>query len=497
MSEIGKRLAEPPASEIRESLYRPLLESSDDDDFHAMLTLNKAHLVMLSECGFVDAEIARTLASGLLQIEAQGRATGPVDTQVEDPYFAFEMRLGDVIGSHAAGFLHVARSRNDIGATLDRMRARLYADRILDVLYAVREQCLVRADLFADVVMPGYTHLQPAQPITFGYLLSAYEASFARDSARIAAAQGRADESSLGVAALAGSGFAIDRKRTAELLGFGAVTSNGLDTVGSRDFVTELMYGVTQLGVTWSRLAQDFHTYVSDEFSSIGFPDRVAGISSIMPQKKNPVALEFLRAQSARTIGALTGSLSAVRSTHFSVALDAVREGLVDAWSLMKTIPSTLQLVRLVVETATPQADRLMLRCDANFSTATDLADRLVQTRGLSFRDAHHVVGRVVRMALDENKTAREVDAAMVNAAALEVLGSPLDVDDAFVSASLDALASVARRTTEGGTAPDTVRRALQDARARLVRDREVHAMAREHVRESQARLALAIEKLR
>ena len=397
MSDIGKRLGQLPADEIREHIYRPQLEAVDADDFEAMLALNKAHLVMLAECGLIDAATVRRLAQAMTEIGRQGPDTAPVDTLLEDAYFAFETRLADIAGAHAAGALHLARSRNDIGATLDRIRARKYALRIADSLLDVRTQCVTRAFDYTEVIMPGYTHLQPAQPVSFAYYLSGYEAALERDSQRITQSYARINECALGVAALAGSGFAIDRARTARLLGFDGVTRHGLDTVGSRDFMLELLSAVGLLGTTWSRIAQDFHVFVSDEFSSVTFPDRVSGISSIMPQKKNPIALEFLKAQSARVAGALVSSMTAVRGTNFSVSLDAIREGLADGWQALKTTPANLAVLRLVLETAEPRADGLAERCNRNFSTATDLADGLVRACGLSFREAHHIVGGAVR----------------------------------------------------------------------------------------------------
>lgn len=470
---IGARLAQDPIQEIQQFIYRPLLNNTDPADFHDMLAVNAAHLVMLQENGLMTDERAKLLAGALINMAAEGvEDPATIDSRTEDAYFAFELRLGRAVGVHEAGFLHVARSRNDIGATLDRSRAARYALTIMSALNDARDVCLAQAERYADVVMPGYTHLQPAQPITFGYLLAGYAESLSRDYRRLAECYPRIVQGSLGVAALAGSSFAIDRNRSAALLGFDDVTRNGLDTVASRDFATELLYAATQLAVTWNRVAQDFHTFTSDEFSIIGFPDSVAGTSSIMPQKKNPFALEFLRAESARILGALTGALSAVRSTNFTVSLDAIREGLTDVWPTLVRVAQDLQLFKQVIATVEPRPELMLRRCYSNFSTATELADELVKHQGLSFREAHHVVGLVVRLALDTGKNASEIDAALLNQATLSILGRTLDVDDAFVARALDPTQSVLGKVSFGGTAPDSLRVSLGMAQRQLADDR-------------------------
>lgn len=477
---IGARLAQDAIKEIQQSIYRPLLENTDPDDFHDMLAVNGAHLVMLAECGLMDPARAAVLAGALLTMAREGTEDpAAIDPRTEDGYFAFELRLSRMVGAHDAGFLHVARSRNDIGATLDRLRAARFALDIMSVLNEVRALCLEQAERHADVVMPGYTHLQPAQPITFGYLLAGYAESLGRDYQRLAASWPRIVQGSLGVAALAGSGFPIDRQRTAELLGLAGVTRNGLDTVGSRDFVTELLYATTQMAVTWNRIAQDFHTFTSDEFSIVGFPDGVAGTSSIMPQKKNPFALEFLRAETARMLGTLTGGLAAVRSTNFTVSLDAIREGLADVWPTLARVVTDLRLFKQVIATVQPRPQLMLQSCYSNFSTATELADALVKHHGLSFREAHHVVGLVVRMALEQGKSAREVDAALVNRAAQDILWQGLDIDDAFIGASLDPRQAVAARNGVGGTGPIALRAAIGAAREELAAERDVLAERR------------------
>lgn len=469
---VSARLSERTAEEVANTIYRPGMQSFSDEAFADMCRLNQAHLVMLGECRLVDQEVARGLARALLQIEKEGREAVRLDPQFEDPYFAFENRLSEIAGVKLTGWIHIGRSRNDIGATLDRLHARALCLRILDRMCSAREACHDAVERHAETIMPGYTHLQPAQPITFGYYLANVAAALQRDHDRIAATYARINVSSLGAAALAGTSFAIDRQRTAELLGFDGIVEPCLDAVASRDFVTELLWSTTAMSTLLSRVAQDLYAFCTHEFSAVEFPDRVAGTSSIMPQKKNPLMLEYIRAASGRSIGALTAVLASVKGSNFSIGLDSVREGIADAWTSLDQVAGSLDLLRLVFETAQPNAKLLLARCRTNFSTATDLADGLVREAGLSFREAHHVVGGAVQMALKEGIGASEMTADLVNRSAREIVGYTLDIDDAFVQACLDPVRAVAARTTSGGTAPAEVRRILGEQRERLSADR-------------------------
>jgi argininosuccinate lyase len=493
---VSGRLGEAPIEEIRRMVYTPGIMRADDDDFRDMCAMNQAHFVMLAESGLLRADVVAPLARAMRQMEQEGRANVPTDPELEDSYFAFETRLAQVAGPDVAGRLHTGRSRNDIGATLDRMRARRHCLAIQEALDGARAACLAKAEEHVATIVPGYTHLQPAQPITFGFYLLSVASALARDSERLKQAYGRIDENTLGTAALAGTSFPLDRQRTTELLGFSAVLEPGLDAVASRDFVTELMFAATALSVHWSRVAQDMYTFCTHEFSSVLFPDRIAGTSSIMPQKKNPIALEYLRAEAGRSIGALAGSLASIKGTNFSIALDALREGLFDAWTMLGQIPGDLALFQKVVENARPDAERLEQRCRANFATATDLADGMVREAGLPFRDAHHIVGAVVRAAIEAGKTAEGVDAAMVDAASVEMIGRPLGLSDAFVQDCLDPKKAVEARRTVGGTASAEVLRMIGSAREKLASDREWLGRQRARLTEASEHLHARVEAL-
>lgn len=493
---VSSRLSERTAEEVANAIYRPGMAGFDDAALEAMCQLNEAHLVMLAERGLVDRAVARALALAIGRIRAEGAAAIDLDPQFEDGYFAFENRLSAVAGPKDTGFIHTGRSRNDIGATLDRMNARGLCLRMMEGLDKARAACMATALKHAETIMPGYTHLQPAQPMTFGYFLTNVAAALSREHDKIAAVYERINRSSLGAAAFAGTTFPIDRGRTAGLLGFDGIVEPCLEAVGSRDFVTELLWTATSTLTVLSRVAQDMYVFCTHEFSALTFPDRVAGTSSIMPQKKNMLALEYFRAAAGRGIGALAGALASVKGSNYSIGLDSVREGVADAWPSLSLFIDGMDLLGLVFETVTPDAERLEKRCYENFSTATDLADGLVREHGLSFREAHHVVGGAVQRALDAGLDARGMTVAIINESAGEELGRTLPLTPEFVRDCLDPVRSVHARTTPGGTAPSEVRRMLAGLEAKRIDDAKLTAARRRKVEEAALRLREAVEAL-
>ncbi|MGB3339493.1 MAG: argininosuccinate lyase, partial [Devosia sp.] len=430
--------------------------------------LNEAHVVMLKAQKLIASDVARALLNGIAKIREEGPGAIDLDPQFEESYFAFENRLSQIVGKGPAGWIHIGRSRNDIGSTLDRMQLRQVCLSVLGHMDTVLGAALDAALRHVDVVMPGYTHLQPAQPITLGYYFLNVASALERDYARMAAVYDRADHCALGSAAFAGTSFPIDRTDTARLLGFQQVAVPALDAVASRDFVIEMLWTVTSAQTLLSRVAQDLYAFTTYEFGAITFPDSVAGTSSIMPQKKNMLPLEYFRAEAGRSIGALAGSLAAAKGSNFSICLDGVREGIADVWPVLRRFQTGLPMLRLLLETATPSVERLEARCVANFSTATDLADALVKHHGLSFREAHHVVGHAVQAVLKVGGDATGLTAQVVNDAAEAETGRRFQLDDAEIRQWMDPRAAVAARNTMGGPAPSEVRGTIDAMRARL-----------------------------
>jgi argininosuccinate lyase len=470
-SKVSRRLTQGIAPEVLEHIYRPRLGAELAAVFPHLSALNQAHLVMLARRGILAPAQARAIAAALLRIEAEGPGAITPDPNLEDAYFNVEARLIALTDADTGGRLHIARSRNDLSAALDRLRARDALLDLLDDANLLRRTLLERGQEFAEVVMPGYTHLQPAQPVTLGFYLTGLASALQRDAERLLDAWKRTNLSPMGAAALATTSFPIDRAATAELLGFDGVLEHALDCVASRDFAVELVAAAAQLALTLSRFAQDMFVMVTHEFAAVEFPDSVCGTSSIMPQKKNPVVLEHLKAKASHVVAAFASAGGCIRASHFTNTLDAHREGLAQVWPGLTETRRALALARIAAGTAEPNAPLLLTRARANFSTATDLADLLVRRGGMDFRTAHHVAGAVVRVLMDRGLGAHEATPEMVDAAAQEETGRPAGLTAGEVAEALDPVRSVASRAIPGGPAPAEVRRMAAAMRARIARD--------------------------
>jgi argininosuccinate lyase len=283
---------------------------------------------------------------------------------------------------------------------------------------------------------------------------------------------------------------------TARLLGFSGVVDHGLDAVASRDFVLEVLSALSLLAITWSRLAQDLYVMTSYEFQTVEFPDSVAGTSSIMPQKKNPVVLEYLKGQTGHILGAFLAAATAFRATHFTNTTDGNRDGVRAFWEAAQEARRCLTLVDLILRTARPVAATMLKRAQENFATATDLADLLVREADLSFREAHHIVGDVVRTAMERGLAAHQISSAMVDEAAQAEIGRALQLPDEAVQKSLDPVRSVEGRTVRGGPAKSAVNELVAEGRGRLTADRQVLEARRKALAEVRATLKREIAAL-
>lgn len=487
-SKVSRRLKETTAPEVNEYIYRPRLQGFAEG-FDTLGNINKAHIVMLAEQGLIEDKHAAVLARGVLDMEAAGPGEVALDPSREDAYFNYEAHLIGHIGTDIGGRLHTGRSRNDILATVDRLRCREVLMDLIDELIQVRQTAIDNAECYAEVVMPGYTHLQPAQPITYGYYLSAVEQALERDCRRLTQTLEGMNQSPMGAAAFAGTPFAIDRARTAELLGFDGYLDNALDAVGSRDFILESLSHLSLLAVFWSRVAQDYFVWSTHEFNLIDFPDSVAATSSIMPQKKNPTVLEYLKGRTGHIVGLLMGASVTIKGTNFSHTGDANREGTRGFWEAAEESLRCLKLLNLVLRTARPNAELAVKRAGEDFSTATGLADLIVREANLSFREAHHVVGGAVRMAMDAGLPAHRIDTAMVDACAVEQLGHALNLPADKVRDCLDPTANVQGRTSAGGPSLASLQPSLLRAGQRLAGERQASQTRRERVEAANQRL--------
>jgi len=417
-----------------------------------------AHADMLHAVGLLSATDLQAIQGGMQQIQSEieaGRFNWSLD--LEDVHLNIEKRLTDLVGD-AGKRLHTARSRNDQVATDIRLWLREQIDLLVGLLANLQRAMIDLAEDHADTIMPGFTHLQVAQPVTFGHHLMAYVEMFARDAERLLDCRRRVNRLPLGAAALAGTSYPIDRERVARTLGFDEVCRNSLDAVSDRDFAIEFCAAAALCMTHISRLSEELIIWMSPRVGFIDLADRFCTGSSIMPQKKNPDVPELARGKTGRVNGHLIALLTLMKGQPLAYNKDNQedKEPLFDA---ADTLRDTLRIFVDLVGGIQVRSERMRQAAAEGFSTATDLADHLVR-KGLAFRDAHEVVAHAVRLASDSNRSLEQLTLDELQAL------SPVLGEDAYQSLTLEG--SVQSRRHVGGTAPEQVRRAVKDARARL-----------------------------
>ncbi|MBX7456645.1 argininosuccinate lyase [Qipengyuania sp. 1NDH17] len=452
----GGRFAEGPSAIMREiNASIPFDKALWREDIAG----SRAHVAMLAKQGIVSEADAKAIDEGLQQVAAEYERDGvPEDWDLEDIHMTVESRLTKIVGP-AAGRLHTARSRNDQVATDFRMWVRSAMSRAEDGLAALMRALVTRADEHADSVMPGFTHLQTAQPVTLGHHLLAYFEMFERDRARFADARARLDECPLGSAALAGTGFDLDREMTAEALGFSRPTRNSLDAVSDRDFALDYLQAASTCAIHLSRLAEEMILWASQPFGFIKLPDALSTGSSIMPQKKNPDAAELVRGHAGRIIGAMTALSISMKGLPLAYSKD-MQDDKPPVFEAAGLLDLCLAAMEGMVGKSTFDTGRMRKAAEAGHATATDLADWLVRQADIPFREAHHITGAAVKLA-DQKGVA-------LDGLTIEDFHS---IDERIGEGVFDVLsvdASVAARTSYGGTAPARVREQVAAARQRL-----------------------------
>ncbi|MEM7780231.1 MAG: argininosuccinate lyase [Pseudomonadota bacterium] len=455
----GGRFAEGPSAIMREiNASIPFDKALWREDIRA----SQAHVAMLGAQGIVSASDAQTITEGLDQIAAEYERDGvPEDWDLEDIHMTVEARLTELIGP-VAGRLHTARSRNDQVATDFKLWVRTANARALGALTALRGALVERADEHSRTIMPGFTHLQTAQPVTLGHHLMAYYEMLTRDAARFEAAQTRLDECPLGSAALAGTGFPIDRDATADALDFAAPTRNSLDAVSDRDFALDYLMAASQCAIHLSRLAEELILWASQPFGFASLPDQLSTGSSIMPQKRNPDAAELVRGHAGRIVGACTSLMVTMKGLPLAYSKD-MQDDKPPVFEAAGLFDLSLAAMIGMIGKTTFKPDRMRAAAAAGHATATDLADWLVREADVPFREAHHITGEAVKLADSQNCSLEELS--------LDDLQAIDDRIDDRVYSALSIEASVASRASYGGTAPDQVQARIEEARARLMQE--------------------------
>ena len=420
---------------------------------------SRAHAAMLAAQGIITDSDAEAIREGLLTVLSEIEAgTFQFSTALEDIHMNVEARLKEIIGE-PAGRLHTGRSRNDQVALDFRMWVRDQCDAAITGINALIKALLVQADAGADWVMPGFTHLQVAQPVTWGHHMMAYVEMLGRDMARFRDARVRMNECPLGAAALAGTSFPIDREMTAQALGFDRPAANSLDAVADRDFALEFLSASTICAMHLSRFAEELVIWSSAQFRFVALSDRFSTGSSIMPQKKNPDAAELIRAKIGRILGATVSLFTVMKGLPLTYSKD-MQEDKEQCFDAADSLMLALAAMEGMVSDMTANVDPLRLAAASGFSTATDLADWLVRALGLPFRDAHHVTGALVAMAESKN-----CDLPDLTLADMQSVHEGITQN---VFGFLGVQNSVASRVSYGGTAPANVRSQVEKWKERL-----------------------------
>ncbi len=443
----GGRFAQGPAAIMEEinasigfdrKLYRQDIEGS------------KAHVRMLATQNIVSQDDADKILQGLDTIASEIEAGSfEFSRALEDIHMNIEARLAELIGP-VAGRLHTARSRNDQVATDFRLWVRDTLDQLDDQLRDLQRALAVKAEAHAAVVMPGFTHLQSAQPVTFGHHLMAYVEMAARDRGRLRDARARLNESPLGAAALAGTSFPIDRDATAQALGFDRPAANSLDAVSDRDFVIEALSAASICAMHLSRFAEEIVVWCSAQFDFLRLSDAFTTGSSIMPQKKNPDAAELVRAKTGRIYGGLNALLTVMKGLPLAYSKD-MQEDKEQAFDALQNLSLAIAVMTGMVEDMEPNVESLKKAAGSGFSTATDLADWCVRVLDMPFRDAHHVTGRLVALAVERNTELHRLSLQDMQDIEPRITG------DVYSVLTVDK--SVRSRVSYGGTAPANVRK--------------------------------------
>lgn len=425
---------------------------------------SQAHVAMLAETGIVTKDDADSITKGLDEVRTEIESgTFTFSRSLEDIHMNVESRLAALIGP-TAGRLHTARSRNDQVALDFRLWVRDTVDALDGQLFELQHALAEKAYVFSGAVMPGFTHLQSAQPVTFGHHLLAYVEMLGRDRSRLKDARKRLNECPLGAAALAGTSFPINREMTAKALGFDRPTANSLDSVSDRDFVLEVLSAASICAIHLSRFAEEIVLWATPQFGFAKLSDKFSTGSSIMPQKRNPDAAELVRGKSGRIIGAMNALMIVMKGLPLTYSKDMQedKEGTFDA---LQSLSLCLAAMTGMVKDIEPDLKRMKVAAGSGYATATDLADWLVRTLKMPFRDAHHVTGRIVGLASNKNIGLEKLTLAEMQSV------EPLITDEIFAVLGVDK--SVRSRTSYGGTAPSNVKRQAKRWLALLAKEKK------------------------
>ncbi len=492
---IGKSSFPHPA--YAKHVLKPAYRSASAYLFEPMLAANKAHVVMLCRQQIISVDNATAILEAIEQIEHAGIDGLVYKSGVEDLFFLVEGRIIEIAGAEFGGNLQLARSRNDLGHALARMALRPLALGAHSRLLRLRQTIQDLAQRHLNTIMPGYTHTQPAQPITFAHYLAGALSFLERDVGRIQQAYDVTNRSPLGAAAFTGTGFPIDRGLCADLLGFAGIIPSSQDAIGGSDHQTDIAAALTSLAVNLSRLTHDLLFRATRESRAIRIDDSFIQISSIMPQKRNPVVLEHLRARLSRLLGQAQTIVTQCHNIPYGDTQDIEDEMEATLFGAIETADDILELYETVFATLTLNEERLRSEAGKGFTTVTELADMLVREGKLPFRTAHHIVSSLVQQANAAGLESEDLTMEMLNEAVGKTVGKPLELPADMLERALDPENFILVRQTAGGVAPQPTSALLTEQLGQIEGDREWEKVERARLDAGRKRLSDAVRQLR
>ena len=432
---------------------------SDQKLLEAVIKINQAHVTMLTQQKIITTEAGAKLLAALSEINPKLK----LDQTLEDVHLAVEEQVNKKVGMETGGNLHIAKSRNDQVATAIRMALRTSIHDLINLIVKLQDSLIELAEKHTETLVPSYTHLHPAQPVTFAHILVSYVDALQRSLKRIKETLPRVNLCPMGAGAIATTSFPINRERTAELLGFSGVLENSIDAVGSRDFVLETLADLTLLAIDVSRMAEDLIVWSAPDFGIIDLPENFAFTSSIMPQKKNPDVLEVVRARMSQILGNFVASATTMKALPSGYNLD-LQELTPKLWESIETVAGSLCMLSELAKNLKVNKD-VFSKQVLNYSTTTELANMLVKKYDVPFRTSHKIVGTVVKILLDKKLALSDLKPELLNKTAKDVAGITLAVKLVNIKNSIDPKKFVESHKAMGGPAPAEVKRMLKNCK--------------------------------
>jgi argininosuccinate lyase len=430
---------------------------SDQKLLVAVIKINQAHVIMLIEQNIIDSQSGTKLLTALTELNPKKE----LDQTLEDAHLAVEEEVNKKVGIETGGNLHIAKSRNDQVATAIRMTLRTEILDLMSLIIKMQNSLIDLAEKHTETLFPSYTHLHPAQPVTFAHILVSYVDALQRSLTRLEETLRRVNMCPMGAGAIATTSFPINRKRTAELLGFDSVLENSIDAVGSRDFILETLSDLTLLAIDISRMAEDLIVWSSPDFGIIDLPESFAFTSSIMPQKKNPDVLEVIRARMSQVLGIFVASTTTMKALPSGYNLD-LQELTPKLWESIETVAASVKILSELIKNLDVTKD-IFNKQILNYSTTTELANLLVKKYGVPFRTSHKIIGALIKMLLDKKLALSSLTPELLNKTAKDSAGVTLAINLADIKDSIDPKKFVESHKAMGGPAPAEVNRMLKN----------------------------------